>query len=944
MHTITNEGANFLKCDFKTCSPRDTDWQGELLQRSDAEATDRQIDKARQSWAATFVDACLMVGLQAVALTDKHDMVMAHYVKDEIFRRISRGQRCSLWFFPGLRLCLRDAAECILLFDAGLPKDKWYKALEVLGIKPDEEDVAASFSRFSSQTLDFDYDNINAVLNGIPEVKGRFIVLPNVSEGKEQSVVKYDMHNRFTTMPYVGGYVDDRQSVENISEGHLKRLSGNDDQWGTKLVYPLPVSNCDSDENGFSLLGSNNVWIKMSAPTVEAIRQAFLSQKSRIRLYQPKVPNIRIRSVTVTGTNPLLDTMVELNAGYNAVIGGRGSGKSSMLEYIAFGLGRSCVDINKSNYDGSARLTSLLQDTFLNNNAAISLKIIYDNAEFTIKRRHETDYQPEVTYPDGNVSFISLKELRALFPIDIYCQGELSELGRKKGEELDFAGVLNFVRAPYKREYDDCIQEVEVISHGVQEKFSLLQQYWRLAIEKHRTEIQTRSIRYRIDALQMANNVLSDEDKEVISSFSKNVEVGYWLNSIAEKPRQLKTEIVKLISKYNAVLDYRGRTDNARAIDVVEKSKHMIGSSLYHMDIAIRQMDENEKEFDRLLSHWATYVKGTENAQETVFKQAGASEEVSDLVRHLHAALADKTELYGRLKEELNAFGSPDKDVATSRNLLIKAVKKMNARLIEWGKELEHLSDGLLKVNVIPDADKSEIYEALTILSEGSSSSAEYRERKFEELLAKKGDCLEVMRMLCNEIVSVVKSRFLHDDTTGDFTQVCPFLTEILSDDESISNQILRSIDEAKTIPLIKAMPVSRVEFLFRTGRSSIPFFKASEGQRAAALLMMLLKQSGGPMIIDQPEGDLDNEIITHVTELIHGAKERRQILFVTHNANMVVNGAAELVVHMQTTENGSREVANLGSIDIPNVKSAITNTIEGGEKAFKDRKEKYGY
>jgi type III restriction enzyme len=944
MQPITNEGANFLKCDFKVSSPRDKAWEGTPLYNPEEEISDRQIDAARQAWAAKFVDASLASGLQAVAITDKHDMVMAHYVKDEIFRRISRGQRCSLWFFPGLKLCLKDAAECILLFDVGLPKDKWYKALDILGLKTLEADIAAPYSSYQDINLDIEYAQVQNILENISEIKGRFIILPNVSEGKEQSVIKYDMHQTFASMPYVGGYAEDKQDINNVSKDHLKRLSGKDEAWGTKIVYPIPVSNCKSDAMNFAALGANNVWIKMSAPTAEAIRQAFLAHKSRIRLYQPKVPNIRIKSLSITGTAPLMDTNIEFNAGYNAIIGGRGSAKSSLLEYIAFGLGRSCVDINKSNYDGSARLISLLNDTFIEQNAAISLVVVYDNAEFIIKRRHETDYQPEVTYPDGNVSFISLKELRALFPVDIYCQGELSELGRKKGEELDFSGVLNFVRAPYKKEYDDSMQEIENISHDVQEKFTVLQQYWRLAIEKHRTEIQARSIRYRIDALQMANHVLSDDDQNILDTFSENIETGYWLNSIAEKPKRLKSDIVKLIQKYNTMLDNKARSDNPRAIDIVEKSKHMIGTSLYHLDMAIRQMEENEKEFTRLLNNWANHVKENEKDQETVFKHAGASEEVRDLIKLLHNSLSEKNALYNSLKEELNAFGAPDKNVAESRKLLIKAVKDMNEKLAKWGEEIEHLSDGLLKVKVIPDADKTEIYEALTILSEGHPSSNEYRQNQFEELLSGKDDCLELMRLLCNEIVSVIKSRFLHDDTTGDFTQVCPLLTRILSDDESISNQILRSIDEAKTIPLIKAMPIPRVEFMFHGGKHDIPFFKASEGQRAAALLMMLLKQSGGPMIIDQPEGDLDNEIITHVTELIHGAKERRQILFVTHNANMVVNGAAELVVHMQTTENGSREVSNIGSIDIPNVKSAITNTIEGGEKAFKDRKEKYGF
>jgi type III restriction enzyme len=79
--------------------------------------------------------------------------------------------------------------------------------------------------------------------------------------------------------------------------------------------------------------------------------------------------------------------------------------------------------------------------------------------------------------------------------------------------------------------------------------------------------------------------------------------------------------------------------------------------------------------------------------------------------------------------------------------------------------------------------------------------------------------------------------------------------------------------------------------------REFISFNSASAGQQATALLRILLAQTGMPLIIDQPEEDLDSQVIQDVVERIWHAKQGRQLIFASHNANLVVNGDAELVI-----------------------------------------------
>jgi chromosome segregation protein len=106
----------------------------------------------------------------------------------------------------------------------------------------------------------------------------------------------------------------------------------------------------------------------------------------------------------------------------------------------------------------------------------------------------------------------------------------------------------------------------------------------------------------------------------------------------------------------------------------------------------------------------------------------------------------------------------------------------------------------------------------------------------------------------------------------------------------------------------------------------------------------MLLGQEGGPLLVDQPEGDLDNKIIADLMEKLHTAKQKRQLLFVSHNANIVVNGSSELVNQVDLDSKGQRQIVVSGAIDDETVRNVITSTMEGGEKAFKDRQLKYGY
>lgn len=118
-----------------------------------------------------------------------------------------------------------------------------------------------------------------------------------------------------------------------------------------------------------------------------------------------------------------------------------------------------------------------------------------------------------------------------------------------------------------------------------------------------------------------------------------------------------------------------------------------------------------------------------------------------------------------------------------------------------------------------------------------------------------------------------------------------------------------------------------------------------SGGQRVSVLLTLLLETSDDkPLIIDQPEDELDNRFLFDtVLPALKRLKGRRQIIVATHDANIVVNGDADQVVQLEATSTHGW-IAHAGAIEDRSVRDAIVATVDGGDEAFQLRHRKYGF
>ncbi|RLF81171.1 ATP-binding protein, partial [Thermococci archaeon] len=116
---------------------------------------------------------------------------------------------------------------------------------------------------------------------------------------------------------------------------------------------------------------------------------------------------------------------------------------------------------------------------------------------------------------------------------------------------------------------------------------------------------------------------------------------------------------------------------------------------------------------------------------------------------------------------------------------------------------------------------------------------------------------------------------------------------------------------------------------------------KLSIGQKGTVLLKIFLGEGDHPLIIDEPEENLDNKFVYEaLVDAFREAKKRRQIIIATHNANLVVNTDAEQVIVAEFENN--KISYRWGSIEDPMIRKDITTLLEGGEEAFKRRERKY--
>ena len=146
--------------------------------------------------------------------------------------------------------------------------------------------------------------------------------------------------------------------------------------------------------------------------------------------------------------------------------------------------------------------------------------------------------------------------------------------------------------------------------------------------------------------------------------------------------------------------------------------------------------------------------------------------------------------------------------------------------------------------------------------------------------------------------------------------------------------------DELLELLELQEQPLEDLVTILADGR---PVHELSPGGRSSAMLPLIALSDEVPLIIDQPEDNLDNRMVGQtLSSILARLKERRQIIVTTHNPNIVVGGDAEQVVVLNAPTSRSAEVEDTGNIDRPEIIDAVIKIMEGGREAFEERSRRY--
>ena len=238
---------------------------------------------------------------------------------------------------------------------------------------------------------------------------------------------------------------------------------------------------------------------------------------------------------------------------------------------------------------------------------------------------------------------------------------------------------------------------------------------------------------------------------------------------------------------------------------------------------------------------------------------------------------------------------------------------------------------GNLRITLLPmgNMEKNEEVFRNIINKQGTTFSSDILERNKEEEYSggivfrlanpENGNYLENYKAMCEELTN------RNSSTYG--KKFRAHLNNLFENDYSVENEIYMWL------------PEDLVRLELKTGRNKyISIDAGSAGQRTSAILTLLLQMSKEPIIIDQPEDDLDTKNITDfIVKGINEKKQSQQIIVVTHNPNIVVNTNSEQVIHMEFA-GGEINASHSGALQDVEIRDAICDVMEGGREALESR------
>lgn len=653
-------------------------------------------------------------------------------------------------------------------------------------------------------------------------------------------------------------------------------------------------------------------WVKMTEPSLDALRLACRDPESRVRLSHEINPTYysRIERIVVK-RGYLEDLELELSPNLNAVVGGRGTGKSTLIEAV-----RYAMQLAPTNKDAQRAHEGIIDANFAKEKAGIEITLtsFQQNSERYVVSRYHGE-PAKVLDEQGKVLQLTPKDV--LPRVEVYGQNELLAivqddqakaklLGRFLPDDAVVRQSLGSTLAALRKNRLE-IDMLDAKVADIADKLTLVpalhdkeKSFQKLGLDSELKQVKAReaqrayveAVLETLDAMETA----AEEFKATLDDIDEPA-------APADAPAGMLDEFTKLLTNVRKAAA-KAATDAETAISNARKK--------YDTEKAgfDQQISTGEQAFNKAANKLPA-LKGKSVAQ-----LAAEYKKVSGELAKLQPLGAQKTAHEAKL---LTLKGD-------RANLLQELAKARNSRWTDLGKAVKSLNkrlEGQLRIDFEPERVRAPLKDFL--LQRKLDGVAEKRLAWIDD-----ADTVSIA-----ELVNLIRKG--SDALLGTFKKA------------GMQKQVadaLVSLPAAKVRELEELELPERMELLLNVSRESENYRevgKLSTGQQCTAILHLLLLDNPDPLIIDQPEDNLDNAFIAeHIVSELRTSKTKRQYIFATHNANIPVFGDAEWIGVLQEEDGRSKLLAS-GSIDAKQVKDLAANILEGGREAFTRRREKYG-
>lgn len=983
--------ARWLRCDLHVHTPLDSEKKFGEDVRGAIDALKKADTTRLAQIAERFITGCGQAaggaGIDLVALTDHNSIEGYRRLKpffDSIAQRAADNGASMPVILPGVEFSVggERPLHFLVIFGAGTDPDAIDRAIAHVFGTSDRFDPKTGTPRATGQSVEAFLSRLYDFCRPTSgERHLEFVVLPAHADGgrgalkdvagspdivvaaslwdemkghlRQRVITRRDWHGFQTSRPF--------QELPPAFKDLLCRWAAarRGDDWDTlnetqKARYRgqkhWPLVEC-SDPHRYETIGSRHTWLKMEVPDVEGIRLALLDPESRLRRMADGPPGQaypRLERIRIRRTDFFEDIEIPLNPCLTTVIGGRGTGKSTAIEYIRHVLDRDHRDDLPDDEPGGVRssVESILSSKKARDYGDTKGTLLPDyeiTADLVVAGRHyrlrrSASGIEVVPDPDQAGARPAPLDVRSLIAPRILSQRQIARIARDPASQRSELDAL--VGADRLRKIEAQRRSlIETLAQLQATRARLTEQRARLpTVETELTKVRDhiafleiagrREVLARFDALERERRWLDDAESEIdqlanrleeeaaaieatearLVSPPEGTPTANWLGSVGSRIRESRQAAAhSLRAQAKALHDLRQWL-------VTERSEHWQAT-----------YDEARSAYDALRQELV--ARGVDFAQHETLLQRRAQ---------LERELASLQETDQELEEVARRLQE------TRLQLIATHEARLAARR-EQAQALEDMdADVCLEVQAFRDREDFESRRETWFGGAGLQERdwtvlCDYVFAEGGDIPTRIGELVKAMRA---DVAATVQRGALLDPAGSQVGR--------LLGPNSLTKDFFNALTRRDRVRLDQMERFLPEDFIAARVRTFDGSFKTIEtgsiGQKSTAILSLLLSAGDQPIIIDQPEDDLDNQYVYNVVvDLLRRQKFSRQVIIATHNANIPVNGDAELIVALGVKDRLG-VVLGAGSIDRPDIKDLVSTIMEGSAEAFRLRRERYGY